>query len=150
FLSDTPSSKGLKRTGATTNRYMASLSSLLTYAVKQLRWINENPCLTFIKLKENPGRDRVLSEDEIARLLAACRESHSPYLYCIVLIALTTGARQGEILNLEWTHIDFENKLAYLKETKNGRPRSISLSDPVIAELRRLHQSRNPHKSLVF
>jgi len=72
------------------------------------------------------------------------------YLYCIVLIALTTGARQGEILNLEWNHIDFENKLAYLKETKNGRPRSISLSDPVIAELRRLHQSRNPLKSLVF
>jgi integrase len=129
---------------------MASLSSLFTYAVKQLRWINENPCLTLIKLKENPGRDRVLSEDEIQRLLIACRESHSRYLYCIVLIALTTGARQGEILNLEWNHIDFENKLAYLKETKNGRPRSISLSDPVIAELRRLHQLRNPLKSLVF
>jgi integrase len=45
-----------------------------------------------------------------------------------VIISLTTGARQGEILNLEWRHVDFENKLAYLKETKNGRPRSISLS----------------------
>lgn len=51
-----------------------------------------------------------------------------PYLYPIVLIAITTGARQGEILNLEWQHVDFDNKLAYLKETKNGRPRSISLS----------------------
>ena len=78
LLSDTPTSKGRKRTGATVNRYMASLSSLLTYAVKQLRWINENPCLTLIKLKENPGRDRVLSEDEIERLLIVCRESHSP------------------------------------------------------------------------
>ena len=50
-------------------------------------------------------------------------------------MSLTTGARQGEILGLEWRHVDFENKLAYLKETKNGRPRSISLADAVIAEL---------------
>ena len=46
-----------------------------------------------MKLKENPGRDRVLTEEEVIRLLEACRESRSPYLYCIVLIALTTGAR---------------------------------------------------------
>jgi hypothetical protein len=85
-----------------------------------------------MKLKENPGRDRVLSDDEISRLLSSCRQSRSPYLYCIVLIALTTGARQGEILNLEWRDIDFDNKLAFIRETKNGRPRSISLSDPVI------------------
>ncbi len=58
--------------------------------------------------------------------------------------------RQGEILNLEWNHIDFENKRAYLKETKNGRPRSISLSDSVLAELRHLYQSRDPLKLLVF
>ncbi len=101
LLSDTPTPKGCKRTGATVNRYMASLSSLLSYAVKQLRWIHENPCLTLTKLKEHPGRDRVLSEDEIQRLLIACRESRSPYLYCIVLIALTTGARQGRGFSLK-------------------------------------------------
>ena len=81
---------------------------------------------------------------------SASRKSKSPYLYCIVLISLTTGARQGEILNLEWKHIDFENKLATIKETKNGHPRSIALCDPVIEELRNLHQNRNPRKVLVF
>ena len=65
-------------------------------------------------------------------------------------MSLTTGARQGEILGLEWRHIDFENKLAYLKETKNGRPRSISLADSVIAELLQLYQKQNPTKPLVF
>lgn len=149
-LLEMPSSRGKKRTPATINRYMASLSSLFSYAVRDLRWLDESRCRNLSKLKENPGRDRVLSEDEIMHLLSACRESKSPYLYCITLLALTTGARQGELLKLEWRDIDFKNKLASLKETKNGRPRSISLSKPVIEELQKLHKTRDPHKPLVF
>jgi integrase len=129
---------------------MSSLSASLTYAARQLGWISENPCLTIKKLKENPGRDRILTEEEIGRLLITCQKSRSPYLYCIALIALTTGARQGEILNLEWKDINFENKLAHLKETKNGRPRSIFLADLIITELQKLYANRQQHKTLVF
>ncbi len=150
FLAETSIKGEKKRTPSTINRYISSLSSVLGYATRQLRWISENPCAYLIKLKENPSRDRVLSMEEINSLLIACRQSRSPYLFCIVLIALTSGARQGEILNLEWKHIDFDNKLAYLKETKNGRPRSISLPDPVIKELKSLYQARHPAKPLVF
>lgn len=103
-----------------------------------------------MKLKENPGRDRFLTYDEIHRLLIACKQSKSSYLYCIVLIALTTGARQGEILNLEWRYIDWENALAYIKETKNGRPRSIPLESEVLMELKKLYELRDPTKSLTF
>ncbi len=148
-LAKTPTNKNRRRSAATVNRYLSSLSALFSHAVS-LRWIEENPCFRLTKLKENPGRDRVLSEDEILRLLAACRQSKSPYLYCFVLVSLTTGARQGEIMNLEWRHVDFENQLAYLKETKNGRPRSISLAASVIAELSHLYQKRNLAKPLVF
>ena len=148
-LADTPTSKGLKRSPATVNRYMSSLSAIVSYA-QRLRWLDENPCFSLTKLKENAGRDRVLTEDEIARLLVSCRQSKSPYLYCFVLMSLTTGARQGELLGLEWRHVDFENKLAYLKETKNGRPRSISLANAVVEELSALYQVRNPLKPLVF
>ena len=150
ILAETPTEKGTKRTSSTINRYIASLSALLTYATQRLNWINENPALRLIKLKENPGRDRVLTEDEITRLLDASRQSKSPYLYCIILLSLTTGARQGELLNLEWRHIDFKNKIAYIKESKNGRPRSIALSDPVIIELKQLYQTRDPFKPRVF
>jgi integrase len=115
-----------------------------------LQWINENPCTRLTKLKENPGRDRVLTDEEISRLLVTCGQSKSPYLYCFVLISLTTGARQGEVLGLEWRHVDFDNSLAYLKETKNGKPRSISLADCVIEELKNLYQKRNRVKALVF
>jgi integrase len=150
LLVDTPTQKGGKRTPSTTNRYMSSLSAILTYATQNLKWISENPALDLKKLKENPGRDRVLTEQEITRLFRASKESQSPYLYCIILISLTTGARQGEILNLEWRHVDFENQIAYIKESKNGRPRSIALCKPVIEKLKLLYQNRNPQKSLVF
>lgn len=149
LLAAAPNSKGTKRSAATVNRYFASLSAILSHAVR-LKWIAENPCFSLTKLKENPGRDRVITEEEILRLLDSCRQSKSPYLYCIVLISLTTGARKGEILNLEWRDIDFNNRLAYLKETKNGRPRSISLADSVIEELKVLYQKRNPKKPRVF
>lgn len=107
-LTNTLTPQGLKRSPATINRYMAVLSSAFNYAVTRLRWIPENPCTHLLKMKENPGRDRILSDEELLSLIKVCRESKSPYLYAIVLISLTTGARQGEILGLEWRHIDFE------------------------------------------
>jgi integrase len=150
LLIEMPTLKGKKRASATVNRYIAALSSCMTYACRRLRWIDENPCFNLIKLKESKGRDRILSEDEASRLITACRESRNPYLFCIVLLAITTGMRQGEILQLKWDQIDFKNQLAHLKETKNGRPRSVPLVDEVVEELKRLHAIKNPHKSLVF
>lgn len=150
LLLDTPTSKGKKRTPGTINRYMAVLSSTFNYAVKRLRWVIDNPCLTLLRLKDTAVRDRVIHKNEIAKIIEACKKSKSPYLYCIVLIALTTGARQGEILNLEWQDISWENKQAYFRETKNGRPRSIALVDPVIDELKKNYSNRQPDKSLIF
>jgi integrase len=150
ILMDSPTIKGGKRSAGTINRYMAVLSSTFNYAVKRLRWLNENPCSNLLKIKDNARRDRVLQEDEFTRLLEACCESKSQYLYCIVLIALTTGARQGEILSLEWSDINWERKQAYFKETKNGRPRSVALVDLVIDELKKIYPLRQSNKPLVF
>ena len=70
---------------------LSALSSCLTYACRRLRWIDENPCFNLIKLKESKGRDRILSEDEASRLIISCKESRNPYLFCIVLFAITTA-----------------------------------------------------------
>lgn len=149
-LLETPTNRDTKRTAATTNRYMASLSGLLSYGYKNLGWMTANPAGNLLKLKENPKQRRILTPDEELRLLEVCRQSRSTYLYCITLIALTTGARKGEILALTWDCIDFGARLAHIKDSKNGRPRRIALVDAVISELKILHEHRNPAKPLVF
>lgn len=149
-LLETPSSQGTPRTPATVNRYFSSLSGALRYGCKNLRWVDENPCVNLLKLKENPRKRRVLTSDEEIRLLEACKSSKSPYLYCITLMALTTGARKGEILNLTWDCINFENRLAFIKDSKNGRPRKIGLVDSVLKELKEIWMNRDLAKSQVF
>lgn len=135
---------------ATVNRYFATLSGAFRYACKNLRWIDENPCTNLLKLKTKPKERRTLIGDEEIRLLAACRDSQSPYLYPIVLIGLTTGARKSEILNLTWDNIDFSNRIAHIKNSKNGHPRCVGLVDSVIHELKKLNEFRNVKKPLVF
>ncbi len=142
--------KGKPRSAATVNRYMASLSGILTYACRHLRWMNENPCFNLIKLKESPRRRRILNNKEVIALLKACKESRQPYLYCIVLMAMTTGMRLGEILNLTWDAVDFNKRLLLIKNSKNGKSRYVAMMDSVIGELELLYQSRNLLKPLVF
>ena len=138
------------RTPATINRYFSSLSGALRYGHKNLRWINENPCTCLIKLKENPVKRRILTEEEEVRLLKACRESKNPYLYPITLIAFTTGARKGEILNLTWDCINFDYKIATIKDSKNGQPRKIGLVDSVIKEIKLIKENCKHDTQLVF
>lgn len=89
LLLTTSTSEGKNRSPSTVNRYMAALSSLLTYASRELRWIDDNPCFNLTKLKEPAGRTRILSTDEMNRLLIESQRSRSPYLYSIILLALT-------------------------------------------------------------
>lgn len=142
--------KGTKRTGSTVNRYMASLSAVFTYGIKECGWIVENPVFRVRKLKESKGRDRILSPEEFERLLHACKQSKNPYLVTILLIAVTTGARRGEILALNWNDIVFDKKLICIKDSKNGRPRSIPIAEEVEVYLQDHFNKHNPHIPFVF
>ncbi|MDP2784998.1 MAG: site-specific integrase [Sulfurimicrobium sp.] len=130
-----------KRSGATVNRYLAALSSCLSHGVI-LEWIERNPCERIKKPAENKGRARFLDDDERERLLAACRP-HAD-LYLAVVLALTTGARQAEVMTLRWGQIDFRRQVITLSKTKNGETRSI----PLVGEAFTLLQERAKVRSL--
>ncbi len=114
-----------KRSGPTVNRYLGALSVCLAHGVKELRWLERNPCELIKKPKENAGRVRFLSDDERTKLLAACRP-HAD-LYLAVVLSLTTGARKEEIMSLRWGQIDFARQVIGLSHTKNGERRALPL-----------------------
>jgi len=110
--------KGQKRSPSTVNRYLAALSHAFTIAVKEWGWIEDNPLRKVTKPKESRGRVRYLSEAERTALLATCLKSKQLYLYTLVILAISTGARRAELLNLRWENIDFNRSLITLYETK--------------------------------
>jgi integrase len=104
--------KEYKRTGATVNRYIATLSHLLSFAVKERRLIDRNPVGDISRKKEARGRTRFLSDVERGALLDACANSDWPALGTLVLLAITTGARRGELLSLRWSDVDLKARRA--------------------------------------
>jgi len=92
------------------------------------------------------SRLRYLTDEEIERLLQAC-DSH---IYPIVLTALHTGMRRGEILGLKWKNIDLKNGLILLETTKNGERREIPMSETMKALFKRLFTTRNLSSEYVF
>ncbi len=128
--------KGTKRSPSTANRYLAAFSRVLSFGVKELGWIQENPMQKITKPKESKGRDRFLSQEEIERLLLACKDSSNPNLYQIVSIAILTAMRYGEIVSLQWSDINFDHRFLTIQETKNGSKRVIPLTDKLIEILK--------------
>lgn len=129
---------------------MASLSVVFTYAVKQLGWIKENPLFRFTKLKESKGRQRLLTRDECDRLLVSCQQSKNKNLHTIVILAIVTDMRQSEILGLTWDCLDMKSKFIRLKDTKNGRSRSVPLIDELYFSLKIFIRKSYPIKLLCF
>ena len=140
---DPATGKPRKRTGATVNRYLAALSVCLSYAVKELQWLERNPVERIKKPSENKGRVRFLSDDERTRLLTACRP-HAD-LYLAVVLSLTTGARQSEVMTLRFGQIDFSRRVITLHDTKNGERRAI----PLVGEAFTLLQDRAKVRNLL-
>lgn len=137
------------RSNATVNRYIACLSTVLTKAVKEWQWIDENPMHKVTKLKEPKGRVRFLSDNERIRLLSGCKNI-SKELYLLVLIAITTGARYGEIANIKWQNIDFENNMFHFMDTKNGEDRGVPIPNVVKEEFKEFSKVRNISSDYVF
>ncbi|ANE54478.1 hypothetical protein AYM39_04255 [Methylomonas sp. DH-1] len=122
----------------TINRKKAVLSSVYKFALSR-GYVDENLVRSVVVDDDTKRRDRVLSDQERQRLIKACHASHWDKLYLLVVMAMTTGARKGELMNLRWSDINFKEGTAFLGDTKNGTSRELYLAPVVIAELKR-HQ----------
>jgi integrase len=111
-------------------RELAYLSAIINHARREWDINVPNPVQMVRKPQSPQARSRVLTDEEVAKLLQALeptgRRSH--WTKPIVLLALATAMRRGELLTLRWEHIDLIGRTAFLPDTKNGDSRTVPLS----------------------
>lgn len=95
----------------------------------------DNPVKLVRRPKAPKGRTRRLGTDEEAKLLAAADAGRSRYMRPLIILALETGMRRGELLGLTWENVDLDNGVAHLPLTKNGDSRDVPLSKRARATL---------------
>jgi integrase len=111
-------------TPATLNRELACLKHMFTKAIEWEK-TDYNPVRSVKLLRENNARLRYLTCDDIQRLYENCADHLKP----IVLTALYTGMRRGEILKLKWEDVDLDQKIIFVRNTKNNEVREIPLNN---------------------
>jgi len=93
-----------------------------------------NPTKRANKPKQTKGRTRRLEKGEEEKLLKKAPQELKP----IILFALETAMRRGEIATIQWKHVDLKKRYVHLPKTKNGEARSVPLSPTALAILKEL------------
>lgn len=112
---------------ASVNRALACLKSLFNRAIEWEKLDGRNPVKPVKLAKEDNQRLRFLEKNEIVTLVDNCNFDLKP----IVTLAVCTGMRLGEILNLKWRDVDFVRNIIYLYVTKNNQPRELPMNNLV-------------------
>ena len=141
-----------KRSPSTVNRYIAALSHVYSKAAGEWEWLDYSPVKKVDKMEEPKGRVRWLDDDERARLLKECEKSKNKHLFAIVVLALSTGMRKGEILNLNWKQVDLKRERIILKDTdtKTKKYRNVPLKDIALNLIKQMSKSKRLDSNLLF
>ncbi len=145
--------KGGERSIASVNRELETLRAVLNYARRE-GWILKSPFESgapLISKADEVQRERILSRNEEERLLAACtgRKAH---LRPLLIAALDTACRRGELFHLKWSDVDFINRSIHIRAmtTKTAKGRFVPISNRLLVELETLHKQAKSSEDLVF
>lgn len=130
-------------TPATVNRELATLKTMFSKAVLWGK-LHDNAAKPVKFLNEPKGRLRFLEKEEIVKILTNCNKNLRP----LVILALNTGMRRGELFGLKWHDVDFKNNIITLLDTKNGEKREVYMNEQVKTALIRVR--KHPDSSYVF
>jgi integrase len=145
-------------------KYFGVVQSVLKASVNDWAWLEQSPLREGrVELPElPPGRVRFLDDEERERLTTACRESANPLLYPAFILALSTGMRQGELMNLYWKApanpptetawgvVHLEQNCIVLHSTKNGERRRVPLVGLALQLMRDHAKVRRLDTQLLF
>lgn len=120
-------------------RELCLLSHVFAVAIREWGYgLHSNPVSLVRKPSPGKARDRILTNDQREALLTSCGHCRNHWIKPVVVFALETAARRGEILALKWADVDLNRCIARLNITKTDRPRTIPLSPACIAMLKGL------------
>jgi integrase len=143
-----------KRSLGTVHKELGLLRRVLNVAVSN-GWLIRNPFSmgdALINPADEKQRERIITKEEEERLLNVCVD-HRAHLRPIVIMALDTGMRLGEMMKLRWKDIDLENRVFNIKalNTKTIRERDGGMSKRLFSELERMwNQSNKEPEDKVF
>lgn len=127
---------------STSNREITLLKKMFNVAIEE-GYLETNPARKIKMFSEMDSvKDRILTEEEEPRLLAALAE----YLKPVVLIALHTGMRKGEILKLRWKNVDFLNRIIKVERTKSKKTRFIPINTFLFRLLTEMKLHKEKHQ----
>ena len=133
----------MARTPRRANYVTSTLRAMLNFAERVgIRTPHSNPCKGVEFFRER-ARERFLSEVEIGAAAEAIETAEregviGPHAAAGLRLALFTGARSGEIVSIQWEHIDWPRKQVRLPDSKTNSPRTIHLGDAAIEVLKTL------------
>lgn len=135
--------KGLPMANSTKNRYLAVIIRAILIA-ESSGWLSKP--IKVMTYPESAENFRWITQDEAKRLI---EHIHLPWLQDLVVFALATGCRQGEIFKLQWQNISFERNSAWIGQgdTKSSRSRPIPLNSTA---MRLLEKRRLLHQQYCF
>jgi integrase len=122
--------------GACVNRELGLLKCMLNKAIKWGFLRAENPVRGIPYYPETP-KERILTDEEAQALVAHCCES----VRAVVVAALLTGMRRGELLDLKWENVDFRNRFIRVVRSKNNRMRKVPMNSVLYEELKKLRRN---------
>lgn len=158
------SRKGSNLSADTIKRYFLVASNVLKACINEWAWLEQSPLRDGrVEMPSLPvGRVRFLDDDERAKLLEACTNSEQEWLYLSVILAISTGMRQGELMNLYWkapstpptetawgvVHLD--QSAIILHDTKNRSKRRVPITGLALSLLIEHSKIRRLDTTLLF
>lgn len=127
-----------QRKPATVNRELMVLSRIFTLAIDEGH-LSLNPCSRVKRMKVSNARTRYLTFDEEIKLLSSLADQ--PLTRNIVVMALHTGMRRGEIFDIKWKDVDFAREVINIPHTKTYKARVVMMNAIVLELLRKLREA---------
>ncbi|MFM0663297.1 site-specific integrase [Paraburkholderia sediminicola] len=132
-------------------------SAAFCTARDEWKWISESPLSKVKRPKEPTPRSRVYQDEEIEKL-SLCMgyerdqtpATKTARVGCAFLFAIETAMRAGEIVGMDWKHVDEPRRYVHLPRTKTGVPRDVPLSPRALEILKQLKPLKGELKGSVF